>query len=75
MEYHLSLAPWTSVRGNAIDAEASEKSGRVSRIAALSRRCPIQDAADYWPPPDGQEGAVTGMSSSAPGQDSHNVGT
>jgi hypothetical protein len=30
-----------------VDAEASEKSCRVSHFGALSRRCPIQDAADY----------------------------
>jgi hypothetical protein len=30
------------------DTEVSEKSQRVARTAALSRRCPIMDAHDYW---------------------------
>jgi hypothetical protein len=30
------------------DSVAPEKSQRVARIAALSRRCPVQDAVDYW---------------------------
>jgi hypothetical protein len=30
------------------DADAPEKSQRVASLAALSRRCLIQDATDYW---------------------------
>jgi hypothetical protein len=30
------------------DSEVSEKSQRIARTAALSRRCPIMDAVDYW---------------------------
>jgi hypothetical protein len=30
------------------DSDAPEKSQRVAHFAALSRRCPIQDAQDYW---------------------------
>jgi hypothetical protein len=32
------------------DVEADDKSCRIAQTAALSRRCPIQDAADYWLP-------------------------
>jgi hypothetical protein len=55
-----------------VDAEASEKSCHVSHIGALSRRCPIQDAADYWL---GPEEAATVSGSPAPRQDGHNVDT
>jgi O-glycosyl hydrolase len=55
-----------------VDAEASDKSCRIARDAALSRRCPIQDAIDYWV---SQEEAVTGSGGLAPGQDVHNVDT
>jgi hypothetical protein len=58
-----------------VDAEASEKSYRVSRIAALSRRCPIRDAADYWNPVESQVEAVTDLGGPAPSQDGHNVDT
>jgi hypothetical protein len=36
------------------DVEAPEKSQRVSFSGALSRRCPIQDANDYWSSPQEQ---------------------
>jgi hypothetical protein len=55
-----------------VDAEASDKSFRIARDAALSRRCPIQDAIDYWASP---EETVTGSGGSAPGQDVHNIDT
>jgi hypothetical protein len=55
-----------------VDAEAPDKSCRVAHTAALSRRCPIQDATDYWVSP---EEAVTGLGGPAPGQNSHNVDT
>jgi hypothetical protein len=32
------------------DVDAPEKAQRISRTAALSRRCPIMDAHDYWAP-------------------------
>jgi hypothetical protein len=54
------------------DAEAPEKSCRIAQTAALSRRCPIQDATDYWVSP---EESVTGSGGSAPGQDVHNLDT
>jgi hypothetical protein len=34
--------------------EASEKSQRIAHFAALSRRCPIMDAVDYWKSPQDQ---------------------
>jgi hypothetical protein len=55
-----------------VDAEASDKSSRIARYAVLSRRCPIQDAIDYWVSP---EEAVAGSGGSAPGQDVRNVDT
>jgi hypothetical protein len=58
-----------------VDAEASEKSCRVYRNAALSRRCPIQDATDYWLPVEAQAECATDLGGPAPGQDSHNVHT
>jgi hypothetical protein len=39
-----------SAREPQVDADAPEKSYRVAHIAALSRRSPIQDAADHWSP-------------------------
>jgi hypothetical protein len=54
-----------------VDAEAMEKPCRIATQAALSRRCPIQDAYDYWVPR--RESAA--VSVPEPGQDSHNVGT
>jgi hypothetical protein len=41
-----------------VDAEANDKALRVSHNAALSRRCLIQDASDFWV---GPEKAVTGL--------------
>jgi hypothetical protein len=61
-----------------VDADAPEKSYRVAHNAALSRRCPIQDAVDYWLSPgsgSGQVEAVPGLGGPAPGQDRHNVDT
>jgi hypothetical protein len=57
------------------DAVAPEKSQRVVRTAALSRRCPVQDAVDYWNSPEeqAQEESVIGESEFAPAQDVHNV--
>jgi hypothetical protein len=52
------------------DSEASEKSQRIARTAALSRRCPIMDAVDYWKSPEeqareematGESGFISGM--------------
>jgi hypothetical protein len=59
------------------DSVAPEKSQRIARTAALSRRCPIQDAVDYWKSPEEQtqEESVTGESGFAPAQDVHNVDT
>jgi hypothetical protein len=59
------------------DSLAPDKSQRVARLAALSRRCSIQDAVDYWSTPDGQaqEECVTGQAGFAPAQDVHNVDT
>jgi hypothetical protein len=59
------------------DAEAPEKSQRVAGLAALSRRCPIQDATDYWTTPQeqAQEESVTVEHGFAPAQDVHNVDT
>jgi hypothetical protein len=55
----------------AVDPEASDKACRISSIAALSRRKPIQDAADFWAPRrESADSSVT-----APAQDSHNVDT
>jgi hypothetical protein len=57
------------------DSIAPEKSQRIARTAALSRKCPIQDAVDYWSTPEEQtrEESVTGTSGFAPAQDVHNV--
>jgi hypothetical protein len=59
------------------DSIAPEKSQRVARIAALSRRCPVQDANDYWTSPQeqAQEESVTDQFGFAPAQDVHNVDT
>jgi hypothetical protein len=59
------------------DSVAPEKSQRIARTAALSRRCPIQDAVDYWSSPEeqAQEESVTGQTGFAPAQDGHNVDT
>jgi hypothetical protein len=37
------------------DTEAPEKSQSIARAAALSRRCPIWDAVDYWRPSQDQD--------------------
>jgi hypothetical protein len=59
------------------DVEASEKSQRVSSVGALSRRCPAQDANDYWSSPQdqAQEECVTVSCGFAPASDVHNVDT
>jgi hypothetical protein len=59
------------------DAEAPEKSQRVAGLAALSRRCPIQDATDYWltPQDQAQDESVTEQYGFAPAQDVHNADT
>jgi hypothetical protein len=59
------------------DVEASEKSQRVSSEGALSRRCPVQDATDYWSSPEdqAQEECVTVLLGFAPAPDVHNVDT
>jgi hypothetical protein len=55
-----------------VDAESPDKSCRIAHDAATSRKCPIQDATDYWL---SQEEAATVSDGSAPGQDGQNVGT
>jgi hypothetical protein len=59
------------------DVEAPEKSQRTSYSGALSRRCPIQDANDYWSSPQeqAQEECVTVLHGFAPVPDVHNVDT
>jgi hypothetical protein len=59
------------------DSVAPERSQRIARTAALSRRCPIQDANDYWSTPEeqAQEESVTDEQGVAPAQDRHNVDT
>jgi hypothetical protein len=59
------------------DSTAPDKSQRVARLAALSRRCPVQDAVDYWSSPEeqAQEECGTGQAGFAPAQDVHNVDT
>jgi hypothetical protein len=56
---------------------APEKSQRVAQQAALSRRCMVQDACDYWgsPQDQAQEESVTDSYGFAPAQDGHNVDT
>jgi hypothetical protein len=58
-----------------VDAEANEKSCRVAHFGALSRRCPIHDAADYWLPGHAQESSVTDSGGPPPVQDRYNVDT
>jgi hypothetical protein len=58
-----------------VDAEAPDNSCRVALLAATSRKCPIQDATDYWCPRNAQVESGTVQGGPAPGQDSHNVGT
>jgi hypothetical protein len=59
------------------DSVAPEKSQRIARTAALSRRCPTQDAVDYWSTPEeqAQEESVTVEQGFAPTQDVHNGDT
>jgi hypothetical protein len=53
------------------DSEASDKSCRIATQAALSRRKPIQDAADFWV----QRRESADIGDSTPAQDRHNVDT
>jgi hypothetical protein len=59
------------------DVEAPEKPQRISSSRALSRRCPVQDANDYWSSPQdqAQEECVTVSNGFAPAPDVHNVDT
>jgi hypothetical protein len=66
----MSLESWEPQ----VDAETPEKSCRVAHNAALSWRCPIQDAADYWLSPEDRSSPLHSQRSRA-GLDSHNVGT
>jgi hypothetical protein len=60
-----------------VDVEAPEKSQEISFAGAMSRRCPVQDAQDYWDTPkdQAQEECVTVEYGFAPGPDVHNVDT
>jgi hypothetical protein len=60
-----------------LDVEAPEKSQRVADSGALSRRCPVQDAQDYWKSPQdqAQEECDTVNNGFAPASDVHNVDT
>jgi hypothetical protein len=60
-----------------VDVEAPEKSQEISYAGAMSRRCPVQDAQDYWTTPkeQAQEECVTVEHGFAPGPDVHNVDT
>jgi hypothetical protein len=60
-----------------VDVEAPEKSQRIASSGALSRRCPVQDANDYWSSPQeqAQEECVTVSHGFAPASDGHNVDT
>jgi hypothetical protein len=53
-----------------VDVKLPDESCRVAHDAAVSRRCPIQDAVDYWLR---SEEAATVSGGSAPGQGGHNV--
>jgi hypothetical protein len=59
------------------DVEAREKSQSVASSGPLSRRCPIQDAMDYWSSPQeqAQEESVTVSHGFAPALDVHNIDT
>jgi hypothetical protein len=67
----MSLSLWEPQ----VDAEAPDKSSRVAHKAALSRKCPIQDAANYWLPVESQVETATASGSPALAQDRHNVDT
>jgi hypothetical protein len=58
-----------------LDSMAPDKSQRVANLAALSRRCLVQDAQDYWTTPQeqAQEESVTEQYGFAPAQDVHIV--
>jgi hypothetical protein len=60
-----------------VDVEAPEKSQPISSSRALSRRCPVQDASDYWTSPQehAQEECVTVSHGFAPAPGVHNVDT
>jgi hypothetical protein len=59
------------------DSMAPEKSQRIASLAALSRRCLVQDACDDWASPQeqAQEESDTDSHGFAPAQDVHNVDT
>jgi hypothetical protein len=63
------------------DTEVSEKSQRIAQMAALSRRCLIMDAVDYWKPAQEQAREESTMLESgfiegrAGGQDSDGSGS
>jgi hypothetical protein len=56
--------------GPLVDAEAPDKSCRIATNAAISRMCPIRDAADYWNPGNALEMSDTVLGGPAPGRDS-----
>jgi hypothetical protein len=60
-----------------VDSEAPDKSSRIARSGAMSRRYPVQDAQDYFsrPQEQAQEECVTVANGFAPGPDVHNVDT
>jgi hypothetical protein len=60
-----------------VDVEAPEKSQEISFAGAMSRRCPVQDAQDYWTTPkeQAQEECDTVKCGFAPGPGVHNVDT
>jgi hypothetical protein len=60
-----------------VDAEAPDKSQEISFAGAMSRRCPIQDAQDYFSSPQdqAQEECDTVKNGFAPGPDVRNVDT
>jgi hypothetical protein len=68
----MNLGSWEPLA----DAEASDKSCRVAHNASLSRRCHVQDAADYWNPSgNAQVECDTDSGRPTPGQDRHNGDT
>jgi hypothetical protein len=60
-----------------VDAEAPEKSQEIAYAGAMSRRCPVQDAQDFWSTIQEQalEESVTVKYGFAPGPGVHNVDT
>jgi hypothetical protein len=60
-----------------VDVEAPDKSQEYAYAGAMSRRCPVQDAQDYWTTPQEQalEESDTVKYGFAPGPGVHNVDT